>query len=266
MYSAIALTSFGTMTGMDNYTAVGRHFADVIMQQGVNGSHVTAHFGDPASSWISTYPMGFDKMLGLDTFNATSYKLQSDWYATVTSTYGMPFFSDVQYAVGDLIPWCAVTSSDAVRDALIGGIHAFLTDGKNNEPGPTRWYVTGSNPAPGTWPGTSSINKPTAGAYWMLVAANMYQCNGPKGCTSPPPPGNGPPGNGPPGNGPPGSGPPGSGPPGSGPPGSVPPGNGPPGNGPPGNGPPGNGPPGNGPPGSGPPPAAKRSNPPRGLA
>ena len=175
MYSAIALTSFGATTGMDNYTAVGKHFADIILQQGVNGSHITANFGDPASSWISTYPMGFDMMLGLNTFNATTYKMQSDWYATLTSTYGIPFFSGVDYAVGDLIPWCAVTSTEEVRDALIGGIHAFLTDGMNNSPGPTRWYVTGSNPAPGTWPEQSSIDKPTAGAYWILVGANLYQ-------------------------------------------------------------------------------------------
>lgn len=187
MSSAIALTSFGTMTRMHNYTAVGKHFAEVIMQEGVNGSHVTAHFGDPASSWISTYPMGFDMMLGLNTFNATTYKLQSDWYSTVISEYGMPLFSDVKYAVGDLVPWCAVTSTDAVRDALISGINAFLTDELNNSPGPTRWYVTGPSPAPGTWPGTSSINKPTAGAYWILAAAKMYQCKDPMGCQGPPP-------------------------------------------------------------------------------
>lgn len=178
MYSAVALTAFGALTGQDNYTQVGRQFADVVMSEGVAGDHVTAHFGDPATSWISTYPMGFDKMVGLNTFNQTSYDLQSDWYAGQISTYGMPFDSEVKYAVGEFLPWCAVTSADDVRDGLVNGIHAFLTNGVNNSPGPNWWYVTpnaNGNNAPGTWPGTSNINKPVVGSYWILLAPGLYE-------------------------------------------------------------------------------------------
>ncbi|KJR87266.1 glutaminase [Sporothrix schenckii 1099-18] len=178
MYSAVALTSFGALTGLDNYTQIGRRFADVVMADGVAGDHVTAHFGDPAASWISTYPMGWDKMVGLGTFNASSYALQSDWYAGQLSTYGMPFDSNVTYAVGEFLPWVAVTSAPDVHDGILGGIHAFLTNGVNNSPGPNWWYVTpsanGKNP-PGTWPGTSNINKPVVGSYWILLAPGLYE-------------------------------------------------------------------------------------------
>ncbi|CAK7230924.1 hypothetical protein SCUCBS95973_007737 [Sporothrix curviconia] len=173
MYSAVALTAFGALTGQDNYTAVGRQFADVIMAEGVAGGHVTAHFGDPASSWISTYPFGFDKMVGLGTFNETSYELQSDWYAGQLSTYGMPFDSSETYAVGEFLPWCAVTSALDVRDGIMNGIHSFLTNGQNNSPGPNWWYVTGASA--GTWPGTSNINKPVVGSYWILLAPGLYE-------------------------------------------------------------------------------------------
>ncbi|CAK7226832.1 hypothetical protein SEUCBS140593_006376 [Sporothrix eucalyptigena] len=173
MYSAVALTAFGALTGQDNYTQVGREFADVIMREGVAGGHVTAHFGDPASSWISTYPFGFDKMVGLNTFNETSYQLQSDWYSGQISEYGMPFDSSETYAVGEFLPWCAVTSAADVRDGIVNGIHAFLTNGENNSPGPNWWYVTGASA--GTWPGTSNVNKPVVGSYWILLAPGLYE-------------------------------------------------------------------------------------------
>ncbi|OAA65782.1 hypothetical protein SPI_02569 [Niveomyces insectorum RCEF 264] len=180
MYSAVALTAFGATTGMDNYTALGRHFASVVMAEGVAPAspgvpaHVTAHFGDPASSWISTYPMGFDKMVGLQTFDAHAYRLQSDWYAGQLSEFGMPFDSAVNYTVGEFLPWCAVTSTAAVRDGMINGIHAYLTNGLDNTPNPNFWYVTGTSPAPGSWPKNTNINKPVVGSYWILAAPGLY--------------------------------------------------------------------------------------------
>ena len=100
-------------------------------------------------------------------------EMQSKFYETKLSTYGMPFFSEVNYTVGAFQAWAAATSSDYVRDSLIDGIHAYLTDGLNSEPGPTRWFILDQGPGkePGIW--TFSIDKPTCGSYFMVAAVNQ---------------------------------------------------------------------------------------------
>ncbi|KAI1326747.1 hypothetical protein F5Y16DRAFT_421597 [Xylariaceae sp. FL0255] len=173
MYSAIGLNAFGAMTGQANYTKVGKQFADVILEKGTDSehTHITAHFGDPDDVWISTYPLAFDTMLDLGTFNSSTSEMQSTFYESKLSTYGMVFFSGVEYAVGSFMLWCAATSSDTVRNSLINGVHAFFEDGLNSQAMPTRWYVTGD--LIGEW--VLSVDKPTAGSYFMPVAINMYK-------------------------------------------------------------------------------------------
>ncbi|CAL5867994.1 uncharacterized protein PFLUO_LOCUS2217 [Penicillium psychrofluorescens] len=173
MYAAIGLTSFGALTEQSNYTAIGKNFTSVILKLGTdsNDTHIIAHYGDPDTSWISTYPFAFDKMLGLNTFNETTYEMQSIWYEGQLHPYGIPFYSGVDYTVAEFMAWCAATSSQSVSEALINGIYAFLADGMNNVPGPTVWYVTGSQS--GEW--DSSIAKSTCGSYFMPLAVNMHQ-------------------------------------------------------------------------------------------
>ena len=71
MYAAIGLTSFGALSGQDNYTTIGKSFVPVILDLGTGSehTHITSNYGANDSSWITTYPLAFDKMLGLDTFN-----------------------------------------------------------------------------------------------------------------------------------------------------------------------------------------------------
>ena len=173
IYSAIGLTAYGALTGEQNYTTVGKSFVPTILKLGLDPdkTHITAHYGDNASSWINTYPFAYDKMLALNTFNESVYELQSKWYETQLDAYGMPFFSGVNYTVGDLMAWAAATSSDHVRDALINGIHAFLNDGLNSQPGPTQWFVTGNQS--GVW--QFSIAKGNVGSYFMPSAVTRYQ-------------------------------------------------------------------------------------------
>ena len=172
MYAAIGLTSFGALTGLENYTAVGKSFVPVILELGTDPekTHFMAHYNDDSSSWVSTYPFAYDKMLRLGTFNESTYAMQSKWYEGELHTYGMQLFSGVTYAVGSLVSWCAATSSNSVRSGLLNGIHAFITDGMNNEPGPGLWFVTG--PMEGQW--RSNIAKSTCGSYFMPAAVHMH--------------------------------------------------------------------------------------------
>ena len=171
IYSAIGLTSFGALSGQKNYTDKGKEFAPLILEMGTDtmNTHILAHYHDPDSSWVSTYPFAFDKMLGLNTFNSATYAQQSAWYETELHPYGMPFYSGVDYTVAEAALWCAATSSDQVRDALINGIHMMLTSNLNDVPGPTQWNVTGANE--GVW--FLSTTKSNVGSYFMPVAAEQ---------------------------------------------------------------------------------------------
>ena len=86
----------------------------------------------------------------------------------------MQFFSGVQYTVGDLMGLAASTSSEYVRDSLFGGIHHFLTNELNSEPGgPSLRYVSGPNE--GIY--KESIAKGIVGSYFMQSAVDMYAGN-----------------------------------------------------------------------------------------
>lgn len=165
IYSAIGLTSFGTMTGQTNYTEKGKEYAERILEMGYDSehTHVRAHYNDSDSSWISTYPFGFDKMLELDTFNSSTHSTMSDWYEQHLHPYGLQLYDGVDYMVAELAMWGAATSSDKVRDGIIDGIHRALTNGMNEAVGPTQWNVTGPNE--GLW--FLSTAKSIVGSYWM---------------------------------------------------------------------------------------------------
>ena len=170
VYSAIGLTCFGALSGQGNYTSIGKHFAEVSLELGLspNKTHLRANFGDSGDTWITSYPFAYDKMLSLGTYNESIYALQSDWYETKIGHFAMPFYSGVTYTVGDLMAWAASTSSNDVSNKLLDGIHNFLTDGRNNVPGPTLWYVTGNQ----TGKYMGSIAKGNTGSYFMPIAAN----------------------------------------------------------------------------------------------
>ena len=175
IYSALALKCFGQLSGMSNYSDVGDQFASTILDLGLSsdGSHIISNYGSNDSTWITTYPFAVDKLLDTQTFNETTYALQSKWYEGELNSYSMQFFSGVQYTAGDLMVWAGSTSSDYVRNTLFNGIHHFLTDGLNNEPGPSLWFVSG--PQAGIFRG--SIAKGIAGGYFMQPAVDMYAGN-----------------------------------------------------------------------------------------
>ena len=175
IYSALALKCFGQLSGMSNYSAIGDQFASTILDLGLSsdGSHIIANYGSNDASWITTYPFAMDKLLNMQTFNETTYALESKWYEGQLNSYSMQFFSGVQYTVGDLMLWAASTSSEYVRDSLFSGIHHFLTNGLNSEPGPSLWYVSGPNE--GIYRG--SIAKGISGSYFMQSAVDMFAGN-----------------------------------------------------------------------------------------
>ena len=154
---------------MKNYTDVGKSYAPKIIKMGLSsdGSHIKAHYNDTDSSWISTYPFAFDSMLGLQTFDETIWKTQSDWYSDRIHKYGMQFYDGVNYTVAELSLWCAATSSKDVRARFIDALHNELTSNLNVIVGGTQWYVTGGV-GEGKW--FFSTAKSIVGSYFMPSA------------------------------------------------------------------------------------------------
>lgn len=173
MYSAIGLTSFGTMTGKQNYTEKGKEFAEELIKLGLDstGTHLKIHYNDTDSSWITAYPFGFDKMLDLNTFNSSMYSLQSKWYEKHIHPFGIQFLSDEDYEISDFGMWAAAVSSADVRNVYVDSIYKAWTDPINNAAvGPTQWNVFGKNV--GKCVGARA--KSTVGSYFMpAVVAQM---------------------------------------------------------------------------------------------
>ena len=65
---------------MSNYSEVGDQFASTILDIGLasDGSHIIANYGSNDSTWITTYPFAVDKLLDTQTFNESTYALQSE--------------------------------------------------------------------------------------------------------------------------------------------------------------------------------------------
>ncbi|KAJ5276032.1 hypothetical protein N7524_002185 [Penicillium chrysogenum] len=145
--ASIGLKAYGALSGMANYTDIGNLYASTIMDLGTDTkqAHFTSHYGRADSSWITSYPLAYDKLLGLDTFDEAVYEMQSTWYKDLIQPDGLQFSSDVQFTVADLEMMAAATCSNDVQSLIVDSLHQTTTSRIDSVPGPTRWNVTGAN-------------------------------------------------------------------------------------------------------------------------
>ena len=171
MSAAISLKAFGALSGMANYSALGDQYAKAVYDIGTNSDHThfLTHYNDPVSSWVMTYPLAFDKLLALDTFNSSVYEMQSNWYIQHEQPYGIRFSSAVSYTLLELEFWVASTSSIPFQNFVADTVTRYLSNGLNNVPGPTQWHVVGANQ--GVWTGFSKA-KSNIGSTFMIAAVN----------------------------------------------------------------------------------------------
>ncbi|KOS44368.1 hypothetical protein ACN38_g4730 [Penicillium nordicum] len=169
--ASIGLKAYGALSRMTNYTDIGNSYASTIMDLGTDTkqAHFTSHYGRADSTWITSYPLAYDKLLGLDTFDEAIYEMQSTWYKDLIQPDGLQFSSEVQFTVADLEMMAAATCSNDVQTLIVDGLHQTTTSRIDSVPGPNRWKVTGANS------GRQSSTKAQAavGGYWMMAAVNM---------------------------------------------------------------------------------------------
>ena len=84
------------------------------------------------ASWgllYNTYP---DKLLSLGVVEDAVYKMQSDWYPTVSQVYGVPLDSRHSYTKSDWELWTAATCEASTRRLFVNALADWLNNTSTN--------------------------------------------------------------------------------------------------------------------------------------
>ncbi|GIZ42850.1 hypothetical protein CKM354_000610300 [Cercospora kikuchii] len=169
--AVIGLKSFAALSGLSNYSDIADVYASTALQVGTDSdqTHFISHFGGDSSSWVSAWPLAYDRLLDLQAFPESVYSMQSRWYETVIQPHGLQYSDATNYTVAQLAMMVAAVSSEKVRGSIVKSLHHTLMSNIASVPGPNSWPISGPDA------GKKSLTQAQAavGGYWMLAAVNM---------------------------------------------------------------------------------------------
>ncbi|MCJ1314388.1 regulator of (H+)-ATPase in vacuolar membrane [Agyrium rufum] len=158
--SVIGLKAASIITGNTTYATIASSFVNTIYKLGLGldgstpakSTHFTYNYGQPFS-WNVLFASYSDVLLGLNTFPAAAWQMQSKWYLSQIQQEGLPFagpLNDTNY-IGAPLEWgltdwnvvAAAASSTDVQEAVVNTTHAFMTNGLNTIPFGTKYNVEG---------------------------------------------------------------------------------------------------------------------------
>ena len=97
---AVGLTAFGALFGADNYTDIGRGYANQLYNNSLATDAEKTHFQlqypeslNNGSTYSTTFNLYPDSLLGLNTFPQAAFDMQSSFYPTVRADAGVPLDS-----------------------------------------------------------------------------------------------------------------------------------------------------------------------------
>lgn len=171
--SAIGLKAASILLGDSKYASNASTHVNEIYNHalGLDGdtledsSHFTYYYGQD-ETWNVLFPTYSDVLLGLDTFPKEAWELQSRWYSQVIAEFGLPWSDKTNWGLLDWNIVAAAVSSVEVQNDVINTSHAFLTNGLNDEPFGTRYFVKGQRT--GQW--LSNKARPTVGSNFAILA------------------------------------------------------------------------------------------------
>ena len=197
--SAIGLNAAGVLLNDTKYSALAAEYVSEIYVKGLgvseDSTHFTYYYGED-ETWNVLYPAFSDVLLGLDTFPQEAWEMQTQWYLEHIYELGLPWAGPIQHKAyeGQKMDWAlldwskwpdlhamklldltypcadivyAAASSPELQQAVVKTSHAFLTNGKNDQPFGTKYPVTG--PQAGKWMGPNKA-RPTVGSNFAILA------------------------------------------------------------------------------------------------
>lgn len=128
---AIGLRAANIITGNKTYTAQATSYARALYNGalGLDGetvdksTHFTYNYGN-TTTWNVLYPAFSDALLGLETFPAEAWDLQSQWYEEQIQPQGLPYAgpsSDTNYT-GEQLTWALTDWSEYYSSFYVEGL------------------------------------------------------------------------------------------------------------------------------------------------
>lgn len=171
--SAIGLRAAAALLRETRYAALAAAHVNALWHNGLGldgptpheSSHFTYYHGQNAT-WNVLFPAFADVALQLHTFPPDAWALQSAWYLRAMREAGLPWSHATQWGLLDWNVVVAAAGGEALRRAVVASSHAFLTNGVNDVPFGTRYFVAG--PKRGRW--LSNKARPTVGSNFAILA------------------------------------------------------------------------------------------------
>jgi hypothetical protein len=178
--AAVGLRAFGELSGLSEYSRIGKERASLFFTQGLGTDEAKSHFvlqyPDKPSSWKTPYNLFPDVLFDLKTFPKAAYQMGNTFFKKVRGEYGVPLDNRQDWAKSDWNMWLAGTFDDmTTRSEFIDDLWGFMSNGKHNWPFSDRYVATS---AKGREPGHPVLcrARPTVGGHFALVALQGPRC------------------------------------------------------------------------------------------
>lgn len=140
-----AMGKIAQLTGnTDTYTSVAQSYISQWYDLGLNRAatppHSTLDYNDGTSHGL-LYNLWADRLLGLKLVDQSVYDMQSNFYPTVTNTYGVPLDTRHNYTKLDWSCWVAAIASSSTQARFYDTIVKWLSETPSRVP-MTDWYDT----------------------------------------------------------------------------------------------------------------------------
>lgn len=183
--SSIALTAFGALSNISDYSSEGRDYASILYNAAfgtdTNKTHFTMQFHNETEANNATYVMAYnlfpDILFDISTFPAAAYNMAARPYPLVPPTDGMPLDNHVDWGKTDWMMFMAAfaqRTDNATTSMLIDDVHALMTDPRNTVPFSDRFHVAG--PHAGLYDGFMA--RPVVGGHFALLALQGFNLLG----------------------------------------------------------------------------------------
>ena len=172
--AAVGLSAYGELTGQSSFTDKGKSFASTILTKGLgtqtsqqtNEPYLTLTYGNV--SWYLQFNLYPDQLFGLNTFNASIFKDQTDFYPTVRADGGVPIDDGTLWGKTDWDMWVAASATNqSTLDMFVDDIWTYISNGQNSMPFSDKYNVAGASEGIGQFRA-----RPTVAAHfapWALT-------------------------------------------------------------------------------------------------